>query len=99
VAETAAAIAGRGRGSGGDDTVRWRRTALSAKWFHQVLRSRAIAVRGDGGSDDGAGACARTDALANSKTASESVALLNIVFRTIAASPFRAPKPRVTRQG
>ena len=58
---------GRDRGSGGDDTIRWRRAPDPVTWWNQVITLRAI-LKSDGRALGGVGGCcpcAGADAAAN----------------------------------
>ena len=71
--------AGRGRGSGGDDTIRWRCVPDPATWWNQVITLCAI-LESDGRALGGVGGCcpcAWADAAANNCRDRKNVAAPN----------------------
>jgi hypothetical protein len=67
---------GRGRGSGGDDAIRWR--CVPVMWCNHVTTWCAIPEKGGADGVGGCGSCAGADAAANSWKARQNVAAPNI---------------------
>ena len=71
--------AGRGRGSGGDDTIRWRCAPVPVTWWNQVITLCATLETGGRalGGVSGCGPCAWADAAANNWRDRKNVAAPN----------------------
>ena len=71
--------AGRGRGSGGDDTIRWRCAPVPVTWWNQVITLCATLETGGRalGGVGGCGPCAWADAAANNWRDRKNVAAPN----------------------
>jgi hypothetical protein len=95
----APSCAGRGRGSGGDDTIRWRRVPVLVTWCNQVTKLCAIPEKGGCGLDGigDCGSCAWAGAAANNWKARKNAAAPNTLDLTVPSPQHSTNKVRRAR--